>query len=116
MNNVLITGGAGFIGSEIVCQLNKAGVKSITVLDSLTEQIHGKDLQNSYLYKKIVGKCKFVKGSVTDIDTVLPLVKEADYIITSQQKLERDNQCTRLISITRRMLWVRLISYRQFLH
>ena len=64
MNNVLITGGAGFIGSEIVCQLNKAGVKSITVLDSLTEQIHGKDLQNSYLYKKTVGKCKFVKGNL----------------------------------------------------
>lgn len=49
MNNVLITGGAGFIGSEIVCQLNKAGVKSITVLDSLTEQIHGKDLQKTCL-------------------------------------------------------------------
>lgn len=42
MNNVLITGGAGFIGSEIVYQLNKAGVKKITVLDTLTEQIHGK--------------------------------------------------------------------------
>lgn len=81
MNNVLITGGAGFIGSEIVCQLNKAGVKNITVLDTLTEQIHGKEPQNSYLYKKIDDKCRFVKGSVTDIDTVLPLVKEADYII-----------------------------------
>ena len=81
MNNVLITGGAGFIGSEIVYQLNKAGVKNITVLDTLTEQIHGKNPRNSYLYKKIDGKCKFVKGSVTEIDTVLPLVKEADYII-----------------------------------
>ena len=97
MNNVLITGGAGFIGSEIVYQLNKAGVKNITVLDTLTEQIHGKNPRNSYLYKKIDGKCKFVKGSVTEIDTVLPLVKEAVYI-------------------TRRMLWVHLISCRQFLH
>lgn len=61
MNNVLITGGAGFICSEIVCQLNKAGVKNITVLDTLKEQIHEEDLQNSYLYKKIVGKFKFVK-------------------------------------------------------
>ena len=38
MNNVLITGGAGFIGSEIVYQLNKAGVKNITVLDTLTDR------------------------------------------------------------------------------
>ncbi len=61
MNNVLITGGAGFIGSEIVCQLNKAGVKSITVLDSLTEQIHGKDLQNSYLYKRLLGNVSLLR-------------------------------------------------------
>lgn len=61
MNNVLITGGAGFIGSEIVCQLNKAGVKNITVLDTLTEQIHGKNPRNSYLYKKLMGNVSLLR-------------------------------------------------------
>ena len=81
MKNVLITGGAGFIGSEIVKQLDKTGEWNITVLDSMTEQIHGKDWEKSYLYKQIDGKCHFVKGSVTDINILLPLVKESEYII-----------------------------------
>lgn len=41
---ILITGGAGFIGSEIVNSLGMPA-ESIVVLDALTEQIHGK---NSY--------------------------------------------------------------------
>ena len=41
--NILITGGAGFIGSEIVKQLYKSREWNITVIDSMTEQIHGKD-------------------------------------------------------------------------
>ena len=81
MKNVLITGGSGFIGSEIVKQLYKTGDWNISVLDSMTEQIHGQDWQNSYLYKQIKDKCHFVKGSVIDIDVVLPLVRDADYII-----------------------------------
>mgnify|MGYP005882540667 CR=1 FL=1 len=81
MKNVLITGGAGFIGSEIVSQLYRTGLWNITVLDSLNEQIHGKEPEKSFLYQKVQGKCKFVKGSVTDIDTVVPLVKDAEYII-----------------------------------
>lgn len=43
MNNILIIGGAGFIGSEIVNQLHKTCEWNITVLDSMTKQIHGKD-------------------------------------------------------------------------
>ena len=40
--NVLITGGAGFIGSNIALKLVAKGV-NVTVLDSLSEQIHGKN-------------------------------------------------------------------------
>lgn len=81
MKNVLITGGAGFIGSEIVKQLYRTGEWNITVLDLMTEQIHGKNWEESYLYKRIKDKCHFVKDSVSDIDAVLPLVRDAEYII-----------------------------------
>lgn len=46
MKNVLITGGAGVIGSEIVKQLHTFGEWNITILDSMTEQIHSKDWEN----------------------------------------------------------------------
>lgn len=81
MTKILITGGAGFIGSQIVKQLYIAGKYDITVLDNLSEQIHGKNTDDSYLYQSIKDKCNFIKGSVTDIETVLPLVKDAEYII-----------------------------------
>ena len=47
MKKVLITGGAGFIGSELVNQLYDLGEYEITVLDCMTEQIHGSNWHNS---------------------------------------------------------------------
>ncbi len=81
MKNILVTGGSGFIGAEIVNQLYSLGGYSITVLDSMTEQIHGKDWHNSYLYKTIDGKCRFIHGSVTDIDTVRDAIRDCEYIL-----------------------------------
>lgn len=81
MRNILITGGSGFIGAEIVNQLHNTGEYNITVLDSMTEQIHGKDWQNSYLYKSIEGKCKFVRGSVSDLQTMVDVVKNSEVVI-----------------------------------
>lgn len=81
MKNVLITGGAGFIGSEIINQMNESDEWRITVLDSMTEQIHGKDWKKSYLYKSIEGKCKFIKGSVCDLNSVLEAIKDAEIVI-----------------------------------
>ena len=78
---VLITGGSGFIGSEIVNQLYSIGVKNITVLDSMTEQIHGKKWSNSYLYKKIENKCKFIKGDVCNLSVVQEAIGDSDVII-----------------------------------
>ena len=59
--NVLITGGAGFIGSSLVAALNK-DLYTITVLDNLSAQIHGENADTSYLFKSITGKVNFIKG------------------------------------------------------
>ena len=54
MKNVLITGGAGFIGSNLALALLKLGY-NITVLDNLSTQIHGIDpINTSPLFKSIV--------------------------------------------------------------
>ena len=58
--NVLITGGAGFIGSNLALKLIDRGY-SVTVMDNLSEQIHGQD---SSLYASIKDKVKFIKGDV----------------------------------------------------
>ena len=66
MNKVLITGGAGFIGSNIALKLIKKGY-SVTVLDSLSEQIHGVNPEKtSPLYQSIKDKVKFIKGDVNN--------------------------------------------------
>lgn len=65
LKNVLITGGAGFIGSNIALKLVDQG-RNVTVLDNLTKQIHGENPQNSSLYCSIKDKVNFIRGSVTD--------------------------------------------------
>lgn len=64
--NILITGGSGFIGSNLALALIAQGHK-ITVLDNLSKQIHGEDpLTSSELYLSIRGKVNFIQGSVED--------------------------------------------------
>ncbi len=58
--NVLITGGAGFIGRHLTKELLKSGCEVI-VYDSLSPQIHGEDAKYQY-----VGKEAFVLGDVCD--------------------------------------------------
>ena len=64
MKNVLITGGAGFIGSNLAIKLINKGYK-VTVLDNLSPQIHTNNPENSMLYQTIKGKVNFIKGTVT---------------------------------------------------
>ena len=53
--NVLITGGAGFIGSNLTLKLIEKGY-SITILDNLSPQIHGNNPDvTSPLYISING-------------------------------------------------------------
>lgn len=62
---VLITGGAGFIGSNLSLHLINKGYE-VTVLDNLSPQIHGRDAAaESPLYKSIKDKVSFINGTVT---------------------------------------------------
>lgn len=73
--NILITGGAGFIGSNLGLKLLERGY-TITVLDNLSPQIHGQEPdQSSPLYLSIKDKVTFIKGTVTskaDWEKVIP--------------------------------------------
>lgn len=73
MKNILITGGAGFIGSALASKLIDCGYK-VTVLDNLSPQIHGENPMESQLYLNIKDKVVFVEGDVrnkSDWDKVL---------------------------------------------
>ncbi|OOQ59467.1 NAD-dependent epimerase/dehydratase family protein [Mucilaginibacter pedocola] len=62
---VLITGGAGFIGSNLALHLLKHN-HQVTVLDNLLPQIHGNSpADTSPLYQSITGKVNFIEGTVT---------------------------------------------------
>lgn len=81
MKKVLITGGAGFIGSNVALKLLRKGY-DVTVLDSLTEQIHGKSPEiTSPLYLSIKDKVNFIKGDVNIRSDWEKALEDVDYII-----------------------------------
>jgi len=71
--NVLVTGGAGFIGSHIVDKLVDDG-HFVRIFDNLEPQVH-KGIP-SYLNKN----SEFVKGDVRDINQLGSAIKDIDVI------------------------------------
>ncbi len=80
MKNILITGGAGFIGSKLSLALLARGHR-VRVLDSLSPQIHGKEVQQSLLYRLIAGKLDFRHGDVTCRDDLEPALNGIDTVV-----------------------------------
>jgi len=81
MKNILITGGAGFIGSNLALRLIEKGC-NITVLDNLSIQIHGENpTVTSPLYKSIIDKVIFIKGTVESQDDWETAIENQDAII-----------------------------------
>lgn len=79
MNNsrVLITGGAGFIGSRLSLALKARGYQ-ITVMDNLSTQIHG---DSSPLLKSIEGHVCFIRGDVRSRDDWMAALDGQDAVI-----------------------------------
>ena len=81
IKNVLITGGAGFIGSNLALKLVSKGY-NVTVLDNLSQQIHGDNPQEtSPLFLSIKDKVKFILGTVTHKSDWELALKDQDAII-----------------------------------
>ena len=77
----MITGGAGFIGSQLALRLLKEGY-FVTVLDNLSPQIHGENPEiDSPLYQSISGKVDFIKGDITNRNDVETALENADAVI-----------------------------------
>jgi dTDP-L-rhamnose 4-epimerase len=77
---VLITGGAGFIGSRLALWLIARGHR-VRVLDTLAPQIHGPDPEASPLFGSIQGKVEFFRGSVTSRDDLMAVLPGMDTIV-----------------------------------
>lgn len=78
---VLITGGAGFIGSNIALKLIDKGY-DVTVLDNLSPQIHGDNPEKtSPLYISVKDKVRFVKGTVTSREDWLKALDGQEAVI-----------------------------------
>jgi len=69
----VVTGGAGFIGSNTVDELVRRG-ESVVVLDDLSA---GKEENLAEIRNKI----SFIKGSINDLEAVRRAMQEADYVL-----------------------------------
>jgi dTDP-L-rhamnose 4-epimerase len=78
---ILITGGAGFIGSNLSLKLVSLGYE-VTVLDNLVKQIHGENaIEHSPLYLSIAEKVNFILGDVTLRSDLLKAIGDNEVIV-----------------------------------
>lgn len=75
-DRVLITGGAGFIGSHLGRELVSAGYK-VRALDNLDPQVHGPEAQRP---KHLVPEIELVKGDVRDPAAVARALEGIDVV------------------------------------
>jgi dTDP-glucose 4,6-dehydratase len=75
--NILVTGGAGFIGSHLVDRLLEEREAGVTVLDRLSTGGSRANLE----HHDDDSRFRFVQGDVCDTATVRPLVGQADAVI-----------------------------------
>lgn len=77
---ILITGGAGFIGSNLALKLIDKN-HEVVLLDNLNEQIHGENVEESYTYNLVKSKCEMIIGDVTNSDDWREAIRGVDIVV-----------------------------------
>ncbi len=76
MKKVLVTGGAGFIGSFIVDLLIEKGDSEVYIFDNLDPQVHPKGEKPDYVNKNAV----FIKGDIRDSEALTKAVAGVEQV------------------------------------
>jgi len=97
---ILITGGAGFIGSNLALALINKGYK-VRILDNLSSQVHGEDPLESELFQSIKDKAEFIRGDVTQREDWLEALEGQEIVVhlaaetgTGQSMYEIERYCS----------------------
>lgn len=77
---VLVTGGAGFIGSHVVDTLLQQG-HEVRVLDKLVEQVHGGKVHGDRAPQYLPDDVEFIAGSMNDRDTVAKALITVEQVV-----------------------------------
>lgn len=86
MGNILVTGGAGFIGSNFVHYLVDNTDHKVVVLDKMTYAANEMSLAGLPS-----DRFELVKGDIADMDVVDPLVVQADAVVHYAAESHNDN-------------------------
>ncbi|HWJ08200.1 MAG TPA: dTDP-glucose 4,6-dehydratase [Nocardioides sp.] len=86
MDRILVTGGAGFIGSNFVDHLVSHTSATVTVLDKLTYAA-----TEAALAHLPADRVRLVVGDIADASTVEPLVADADAVVHFAAESHNDN-------------------------
>ncbi|MDY0830365.1 NAD-dependent epimerase/dehydratase family protein [Microbacterium sp. BG28] len=109
--HVLITGGAGFIGSRLAARLAEAG-HEVSVLDALIPQVHGEDPETtSPMLRSLDGVATVIHGSVTSAADLRRALAPATVVVhlaaetgTGQSMYEIDRYCETNVGGTAKLL------------
>ena len=85
---VVITGGAGLVGSHIADLLVKKNIQKIIIIDDFSRGV-----LSNLSYAKKNGNIEIIKGSILDFDLLLKCFDKADFIF--HQAAIRITQCAK---------------------